>query len=772
MNCSNHRLAAMFAASCLAGAVFAQQDESASAVRSLPGDPVLQPAPRAAIHTQEPDGGTSYGVWGGGARYKASFHDGATFVPYLGRDYPRNQSFTWRTLSASVGALELADGAPTLSYGDYRAEYDLGGVVEAYDVLDNGLEQTFVIARRPAGHGDLVIRGAVTTDLVAPASPAAHRAITFFDANGDEILSYGAATAVDAGGRRMPMTSTFEGGVITLRLAASWLEAASYPLVVDPLLGVIYAVSGDAIGATDTVRDTFGVAGNIWRVATRWVSATDTDLFASRFDDDGSNPVYTFIDQTSSWSTLDPSLGVHRNADCVLLVFARQFASGTRKLRFHKHLRSDFTQQSAYGSVSTGSSQAWRPDVAQDINPFGVESLLVVFQQENGATFYETPTSEVWGVAIDLTSINGVAGAPFVIGDGTFEDYERPQVGSVRVGGAQVWTVAYQVIGNNPMFSTHDDWDIELCRADRSGNVGPATTIGRGNANHDMAPRLAGFNDAQLLAYTRAMTSVVGPRPTEPFGTSLLAERRNWNGFAFIRSQPLGFVESAGTPRIELGGVDIDHGTMSHYALVYRSTATENVYIAALGYRGHLLRSETVHAAGAGETTVVGGIAFDDDGGTFVVPYGSNVAGVGMSFMRFDRYAHPSQAGPVNSGLGCSSAQISWSGTVLIGDENCSIDLTNLDPGALATVIVGTQPYQTLLTGVPLVHPGCWLLVPNTGPGSLVTMPVAFGPSVSYRLALPEFLPNGFTLYCQGVHFDGGFNEVFTTDRLEVTLVK
>ena len=67
-----------------------------------------------------------------------------------------------------------------------------------------------------------------------------------------------------------------------------------------------------------------------------------------RFDDDGSNPVYTFIDQTSSWSTLDPSLGVHRNADCVLLVFARQFASGTRKLRFHKHLRADFTLLERY----------------------------------------------------------------------------------------------------------------------------------------------------------------------------------------------------------------------------------------------------------------------------------------------------------------------------------------------------------------------------------------------------------------------------------------
>ena len=40
--------------------------------------------------------GQAYGMWAAGSRYKASFHDGFCFVPYLGGAYPRNQPWRWR----------------------------------------------------------------------------------------------------------------------------------------------------------------------------------------------------------------------------------------------------------------------------------------------------------------------------------------------------------------------------------------------------------------------------------------------------------------------------------------------------------------------------------------------------------------------------------------------------------------------------------------------------------------------------------------------------
>ena len=86
-------------------------------------------------------------------------------------------------------------------------------------------------------------------------------------------------------------------------------------------------------------------------------------------------------------------------------------------------------------------------------------------------------------------------------------------------------------------------------------------------------------------------------------------------------------------------------------------------------------------------------------------------------------------------------------------------------------MIVGLAPFSQLITGVPAVHPGCWLNVPNTGPLHLATLPVRFGPSTLWQIDLPEFL-DPMTLWFQGVHFDAAGTEVFTTDRLGVPIVK
>ena len=94
-----------------------------------------------------------------------------------------------------------------------------------------------------------------------------------------------------------------------------------------------------------------------------------------------------------------------------------------------------------------------------------------------------------------------------------------------------------------------------------------------------------------------------------------------------------------------------------------------------------------------------------------------------------------------------------------------------MPPGALATILVGTQPTNQLLTGQPPVQNGCWLLVPASGPGALATLPIGFGPSLSYDFDLPEWL-GPLNLEFQGVHFDAATVEVLTTTRLSVPLIK
>ncbi|MCA8950737.1 MAG: hypothetical protein KDE27_14640 [Planctomycetes bacterium] len=719
------------------------------------------------IHTQEDDGGVAYGTWAAGARYKVAFENGATFVPYLGRSYPALRPFAWRTRSVRIGETEVAVGAPRFRHGDYRAEFDRGGVVEAYDVRADGLEQTFVIATRPAGVGDLVIRGDVATELVADARAGEHAAVDFRDADGNAIVRYGAATAVDAAGDRQPMTTAFGDGILTLRLDAAWLAAASYPIVVDPLLGNIFSVTDtDVVEQVDLLRDDVGAQGNNWRVAVRWAAANDADIGLRRFDDDGTGNTLVYSDTTAAWSTPDCSIGLQRHNGIVLLAFTRLLSTGVRALRVHQHSRGNFSLSSQLVGVNTGSSQAWRPDVGTDLAFAAPRSLLIVFQQENTPTFVNTTTSEIWGVIYDMA--NQTAGTPFLIAGQPLEDHERPTAGKIRTP-TRPWTVAYEVLGAGALWSPHVDTDLELRRVDRAGNVGAETVLGLGNGWHDLAPRLGGFDDVQIVAYPRSRVSVVGSNPSGDNGMEIVTRRHDWDGTTW--TQPYGSYRHAVNPdpRVVLTGIDMDTTTNSHYVLSYRSTATENVYVRTIGYRGYLTRLETLFTAGAGDQTISGAVAYDVTNERFLVAYGANRPLT--NYTNVDGFVHPSALPPVHGGLGCSAGQLDWVGSQLIGDDDCQIVLDNIPAGALATVIVGTQPLNQLLVGVPIVHAGCWLLVPNTGVGSLATMPVGFGPSVSYRIDLPEWL-GPFDLHFQGVHFDAGNTEVFTTDRLTVPLVK
>ena len=60
------------------------------------------------------------------------------------------RTLRWRTTSAKVGEVELVQDAPQHHRADFRYEYRFGPITEAYDVLAEGLEQTFVLHQRPS----------------------------------------------------------------------------------------------------------------------------------------------------------------------------------------------------------------------------------------------------------------------------------------------------------------------------------------------------------------------------------------------------------------------------------------------------------------------------------------------------------------------------------------------------------------------------------------------------------------------------------------------
>ena len=167
---------------------------------------------RVPVHSAATDLGAEYGTWAGGNDYKASFHDGMTFVPRLGRDHPHNLPVSWRTVSVRRGERELLEcGESPVPHGDdYRFEYRYAAFTEAYDVRTDGLEQTFVFTALP-GTGDLVVTGHIDTELTTPDVGPAHQALVFCDDAGNELVRYGKAFAYDARGETTPGVARLAG---------------------------------------------------------------------------------------------------------------------------------------------------------------------------------------------------------------------------------------------------------------------------------------------------------------------------------------------------------------------------------------------------------------------------------------------------------------------------------------------------------------------------------------------------------------------------------
>jgi hypothetical protein len=518
------------------------------------------------------------------------------------------------------------------------------------------------------------------------------------------------------------------------------------------------------VGEIDLLHDEIGASGQIWLGDERWASATDADLRLRRLDDGGGNPTLVFTDITANWSSAEPSLGNHQWAQRTLLVFSREFQDGKRFLRLHTHARADLTLSTAFAVVPTGQFNAWRPDVATDYAGGAPDTLLVVFQRETDLSFFNSATSDVYGSLVDV--VIGTAGASFAIASSGVVDNERPTVGKIRIGGAGTWTVAYQSI--SAPVTAGSSWDIVVRRVDRNLTVTAPHVVGS-TLEHEMAPRLGGINGSQVLVHVRSSVADAGAKPTGSAGHDVVSRRLDWNGANFTQPFVATQLESAPDARIVLTGIDLDRDTGSHYALTYRSTATENVYLKMLGHRAYALGETLVFDAVGNDTSLGGAVAYDDDNQRFLLGYATNIPGFGTVTVR--PYVHPTAPAPFSSGSSCGSGQLSWLGSQLIGDGSVAVRMTNAPVGAISLVLFATGTASAQLFGLPPVVDGCWLLVPTGGPDYLGFVDPQLGPTATWTFGLPEQLAP-FTLRLQGVHFDATNTQVLSTARLSVPLVK
>ncbi len=728
---------------------------------SDPGSPVSL---RTPIHTQADDQGHAYGIWAAGDAYKVSFHGGMRFVPYVGPGAAAPY-VAWRTASVRAGATELVTQAPSLRTSAWRAEYQLGGVVEAYDVRADGVEQTFVLPRRVAG--DLRIRGEVQSPLAAIAGRE-HAGVDFVDAAARTVVRYGAAVAIDANGARRDLTTAVVGGGIELCLCGEWLARAAFPVVVDPLVTATTVDAGAVVTAVAVAHDPFG-ALNVWVAETR-VTGTDHDLRLYRTEEDGTNPTLVYSDITGGYSTIEPSLGVNRPSQTVVLAFTRHLADDTRRVRAHVHGRGDTGFGTSYVSVpSPTDANHWRPSVGSELSPFNVApltSLLIAYQREETGAFANSNTSAIEAVLLSCSGTPAVTDQ-FVVASGVNTDYERPTVAKVAVGTTREWSLAYQKFVNVLLGS---DWDVALRRIDGTA-VGSEQIVDGAAARHEMAPRLAGTDDRLLLVCTASTTTELPGKPAGANGHRIRGARVDWTGTGFALPHGARELQTDNDARLELGGLDFDVNSASHWGLSFRSTVTDNVYFRTYGYTGAQLSSDVVESPTVAiGSTVAGGVAFQSSDDEFLIAYGATNPPA-SSLSRVRRKQYPPLFGVTRTGTACTTTELDWYGAKWIGTEHCGVEFTNAPANSFTVVAAATAPASLQLFGIGGVQDGCWLLLPLSGPDYLGMLGPVLGTSGAFPLPLPEAVDN-VALRFQAVTFDGSTGLFTSSNRLNVPIGK
>lgn len=162
---------------------------------------------------------------------------------------------------------------------------------ERYENRGVGIEQTFLLRRRPPLEGDLVLVGELTTSLTASASAGATGATGGIDfaarAGGEAVLRYGAATAIDAAGRSVACANELKDGRLSIRVPEGWLRTAEFPVLVDPLIGPNFQVTSlsrnenNPAIAYDSTLNRYAVAFE------RTFSSFDRDILAQLVAADG-----------------------------------------------------------------------------------------------------------------------------------------------------------------------------------------------------------------------------------------------------------------------------------------------------------------------------------------------------------------------------------------------------------------------------------------------------------------------------------------------------
>lgn len=716
---------------------------------------------RVPVHTQQidPTGG-AYGTWAAGLTYKASFHDGFVFYPFLGPDYPENLPFRWTTEAVEVGGQSIVDlsRAPSHEPSDWRYEYRYQGMTERYDVREDGVEQMFVIWQRPAQAGDLVVVGRVGTKLRGPSAGAAHQALTFTDQAGKSLLRYGEAFAIDANGRRTLVKTSFDGEHIRLAVPAADVASAAFPLTIDPLTSrVVIATWGAATfglaSYPEAGRDDESTAANLMVFYSRQFSASDFDGYARLQNDDFTSSALVYTDVTTSWSTVRAGAAFVGAADRWALCLQRDFpatGANTARVRVYFHDKGNTTLNSGVVAFHDPSANEcnWYPSVG-GTNGFSTSgnNALLVYQADITATQTNTANSKVYSVLVD--GVNRSIGTRAELDNSVADDdNELPDVNQESNGGTSSWIVVWQQYNNA---IANDDVDLIASRVDSTNVAAGHFFVGPsgGTPTHKLQPQVAGRNGRYCVSMVRSSTRSFGG-----FGSEVMVERFDWSETAATPTKlgPKTLISDTVSANFVNGGIAHDDNTSSHWALVYQrgGFTTGDCFVIRVGYTGGEVESGTLYNGPNGAWSP--NVTFNDDANEFQCVYASNDNPPSGLPVYGQLLQYPTTAVNVLYGTGCGAGTIG-AREPNAGYEFFAVQVAGLTAGTPVALLLSTASASISLNVIGAT--GCFANV-DLGAGYVLTINTSAGALVQLPLIDdPVFIGN---LYFQGAYPALGLN--------------
>ncbi len=741
---------------------------------------------------REVEGDLGPEVWAAGADYKVSFHDGMTFVPYLGAEYPVNQPVSWRTSSVRIGETELLvpGESPTHRRDEFRYEYRYGNVIEAYDVLEEGLEQSFVIPRRPASEGDLIVSGRLVSDLTTSDLPAACQSLDLVDAEGTCLVHYGRALAVDARGAALPLTTTTHDGTIHLTVPAAFVRDAAYPLVIDPLITrTMIDIGLNLFEKPDVVWD--GQNREYMIAYIRRASSIDGDAYARIVDENLNNGVHVFWDPVMLRNTTTVAVAsAGRPLKYVLAnSFSRFMLSGGQDSRVAVHLHAGGDRTLKTGNPIVNSSPNFddsRCDIGGTVDSSG-SSVMLVYQRDrhfNPPT--NTLTSVIMAQQINIQLASPAPGSPFVVqavpNGISLPDTERPsinQVASVINPNRISWVVAFQQWNSGGPRS----WSLVARQISNDGTQTstfwtPQNQSGAGL--HRFGAQVAGSFGKYGIAYTQDAVDPTNSHPDGIGGRVVAFERFDWPdgsvGNTIVRYAQVNHRNS--TRRWQVGGCSFDYPSQSIWAFTLDNLESI-VQIVKVGSNGQRLEEHAL-LAGLGVAGLAGGVDFAPATQRFTPVWEERVFPSGPVSLHAAHLIYNTPTPWSVAGASCSPATIEWTSSIgsmasrntqQIGHGYTQVRVTGAPTSAVHVLLLATGTTNMSLNGIAPFEVGCRLLVPASGPQFLGSLLVVGGSDARWNIPLPEFL-SPQTLYFQDVHLTTGGATLQTTGRLVVDIIK